>query len=172
MLLVRCEPQAWSASQTWRQIREIEGRPRVAARHRGVARPNWKEFRHPRAALLPAVLEAPNQVVIHFMAELAGYSGPWCWLSGHRSLRPKSRRLPIQEHKQKGAVAQSDVPRVKEAFMDKDRIKGAAKDLKGKAKEAVGKITGDAKSEAEGKADQVKGKAQNAVGGAKDALKK
>ena len=77
-----------------------------------------------------------------------------------------------RNNKQRGAVAQSDVPRAKEAFMDKDRIKGAAKDLKGKAKEAVGKITGDAKSEAEGKADQVKGKTQNAVGGAKDALKK
>jgi len=55
--------------------------------------------------------------------------------------------------------------------MDKDRLKGAANDMKGKAKEAVGKVTGDTKTEAEGKADQVKGKVENAVGGAKDALK-
>jgi uncharacterized protein YjbJ (UPF0337 family) len=55
--------------------------------------------------------------------------------------------------------------------MDKDRIKGAATDMKGKAKEALGKVTGDTKTEAEGKADQLKGKVQNAVGGAKDALK-
>jgi len=55
--------------------------------------------------------------------------------------------------------------------MDKDRLKGAASDMKGKVKEAVGKVTGDTKTEAEGKADQVKGKVQNAVGGAKDALK-
>ncbi|KAH2816165.1 hypothetical protein KXV85_004398, partial [Aspergillus fumigatus] len=34
--------------------------------------------------------------------------------------------------------------------------------------EGVGKMTGDAKTEAEGQADQVKGKAQNAVGGMKD----
>ena len=56
--------------------------------------------------------------------------------------------------------------------MDKDRVKGAATGLKGKAKEAVGKMTGDTKTEAEGQADQVKGKVQNAIGGAKDALKK
>ena len=55
--------------------------------------------------------------------------------------------------------------------MDKDRIEGAAEQAKGKIKEAVGKITGDSKTEAEGKADQIKGKVQNAVGGIKDALR-
>ena len=38
--------------------------------------------------------------------------------------------------------------------MDKDRVAGAAKQAKGKLKETVGKVTGDAKTEAEGKADQ------------------
>jgi uncharacterized protein YjbJ (UPF0337 family) len=52
--------------------------------------------------------------------------------------------------------------------MDKDRVEGAGTNIKGKIKEGVGKMTGDAKTEAEGQADQVKGKAQNAVGGAKD----
>ena len=52
--------------------------------------------------------------------------------------------------------------------MDKDRVEGAATNIKGKVKEGVGKMTGDAKREAEGQADQVKGKAQNAVGGVKD----
>jgi uncharacterized protein YjbJ (UPF0337 family) len=52
--------------------------------------------------------------------------------------------------------------------MDKDRIKGAAEQAKGKLKEAVGKVTGDSKTEAEGKADQAKGKVQNTVGGIKD----
>jgi len=80
--------------------------------------------------------------------------------------------LPIQEQQAEVRRCRRANVRAEEAFMDKDRIKGAAKDLKGKAKEAVGKVTGDAKIEAEGKADQVKGKAQNAVGGAKDALKK
>ena len=39
--------------------------------------------------------------------------------------------------------------------MDKDRIKGSAEQAKGKVKEWAGKITGDSKTEAEGKADQV-----------------
>jgi uncharacterized protein YjbJ (UPF0337 family) len=56
--------------------------------------------------------------------------------------------------------------------MDKDRVKGAANQAKGKIKEVAGKATGDAKLRTEGVADQVKGKVQNAVGGAKDALKK
>ena len=34
--------------------------------------------------------------------------------------------------------------------MDKDRIKGSAKQTKGAAKEVIGKVTGDAKLEAEG----------------------
>ena len=55
--------------------------------------------------------------------------------------------------------------------MDKDRIAGSAKVVKGKVKEAVGKVLGDAKLNAEGKADQVAGTAQNAVGGIKDALR-
>ena len=55
--------------------------------------------------------------------------------------------------------------------MDKYRIAGAAKKIKGSIKEIIGKATGDAKLEAEGKADKVEGKVQNAIGGLKDALK-
>ena len=55
--------------------------------------------------------------------------------------------------------------------MDKDRIEGMADQAKGSVKEAAGKISGDAKLEAEGKADKVSGKVQNAVGGAKDTLR-
>jgi uncharacterized protein YjbJ (UPF0337 family) len=56
--------------------------------------------------------------------------------------------------------------------MDKDRIAGAVKKIKGSIKENIGKATGDVKLEAEGKADKVEGKVQNAIGGLKDALKK
>jgi uncharacterized protein YjbJ (UPF0337 family) len=56
-------------------------------------------------------------------------------------------------------------------MVDKDRIKGAAEQAKGKAKEWTGKATGDKKTEVEGKVDQVKGKVRNAVGGAKDAMR-
>jgi uncharacterized protein YjbJ (UPF0337 family) len=55
--------------------------------------------------------------------------------------------------------------------MDKDRMKGSAKQAKGAVKEVAGKITGDAKLEAEGKSDKVAGKVQNAVGGLKDSLR-
>jgi uncharacterized protein YjbJ (UPF0337 family) len=55
--------------------------------------------------------------------------------------------------------------------MDKDRVAGWAKKIKGSIKEVVGKAAGDAKLEAEGKADKVEGKVQNAVGGLKDMLK-
>jgi two-component sensor histidine kinase/uncharacterized protein YjbJ (UPF0337 family) len=55
--------------------------------------------------------------------------------------------------------------------MDKDRVIGSAKVVKGKVKEAFGKATGDARLEAEGKADKIAGKVQNAFGGIKDALK-
>jgi uncharacterized protein YjbJ (UPF0337 family) len=55
--------------------------------------------------------------------------------------------------------------------MDKDRVKGSATNLGGKAKETAGKVTGDEKLKGEGVMDQVKGKVQNAVGGIKDAIK-
>ncbi len=54
---------------------------------------------------------------------------------------------------------------------DQDRIEGAARNIGGKIKEGVGKLTGDEKLKAEGKADQVAGKVQNTVGGIKDSLR-
>jgi uncharacterized protein YjbJ (UPF0337 family) len=56
--------------------------------------------------------------------------------------------------------------------MDKDRIVGAAKEIKGSVKETIGKVAGDAKLRSDGKADKIEGKVQNAFGGLKDALKK
>ena len=44
--------------------------------------------------------------------------------------------------------------------MDKDRIEGAAKQIKGTIKEAIGKVTGDTKIEAEGVAERAAGKVQ------------
>ena len=55
--------------------------------------------------------------------------------------------------------------------MDKDRVKGSAKIVKGRIKQAVGKAVGDAKFESEGKADKIEGKVQNAVGSMKDAIR-
>ena len=56
-------------------------------------------------------------------------------------------------------------------MVDDDRIKGSAQNMKGKLKEAAGKVTGDAKLETEGKGDQVAGKLKNAVGGLKDSVR-
>ena len=55
--------------------------------------------------------------------------------------------------------------------MDKDRIEGAGKQVKGAIKDAAGKVTGDRKLQAEGKADKIVGKVQNEVGKAKDAFR-
>ncbi len=55
--------------------------------------------------------------------------------------------------------------------MDKDRIIGVGKQLAGAAKEALGKLTGDAKLQVDGKAEQVAGRAQNLAGSVKDTLK-
>lgn len=49
--------------------------------------------------------------------------------------------------------------------------RGAMDKLKGKAKEAVGKLTGDRRKEAEGRTDRTKGKAEDAMGGAGDRAK-
>ncbi|HKM62693.1 MAG TPA: CsbD family protein [Acidisphaera sp.] len=55
--------------------------------------------------------------------------------------------------------------------MDKDRVVGSAKEIKGSIKETAGKVLGDAKLQAEGHAEKQEGKVQNAVGGLKDAVR-
>ncbi len=55
--------------------------------------------------------------------------------------------------------------------MDKDRVEGLGKKVSGSIKEAIGKITGDGATQAEGHAEKTTGAAQNAVGGAKDATR-
>jgi uncharacterized protein YjbJ (UPF0337 family) len=56
-------------------------------------------------------------------------------------------------------------------MMDKDRVKGAAEQAKGKVKEQAGKLTGDTKLESEGKVDKTAGRIRNTVGGMKDSLR-
>lgn len=52
--------------------------------------------------------------------------------------------------------------------MDQDRIEGAARNLAGRAQEAVGDLTGDTETEMHGKIKRVAGKAQQSVGAAAD----
>jgi uncharacterized protein YjbJ (UPF0337 family) len=55
--------------------------------------------------------------------------------------------------------------------MDKNRVAGSIKEIKGAAKTAVGKALGDAKLQSDGKSDQAEGKVQNAVGSVSDAVR-
>ena len=55
--------------------------------------------------------------------------------------------------------------------MDKARVDGMVDQAKGSVKETFGKVTGDTKTEAEGKADKAAGKAESAIGGAKDTVR-
>ena len=48
--------------------------------------------------------------------------------------------------------------------MDKDRVDGIGKQVSGSIKAAIGKVTGDTKTEAEGAAEKTSGKVQNSVG--------
>jgi uncharacterized protein YjbJ (UPF0337 family) len=62
-------------------------------------------------------------------------------------------------------------PENQELIMDKDRVEGAAHQAKGSVKEAVGKMTGDKKTQASGASEKAAGKVQNTAGGVKDAAK-
>lgn len=50
-------------------------------------------------------------------------------------------------------------------------MRAPRRNLQGKVKEGVGKVTGDAKLKSGGKADQVASKVQKAVNGAKDVVR-
>jgi uncharacterized protein YjbJ (UPF0337 family) len=55
--------------------------------------------------------------------------------------------------------------------MNKDEIKGKAKDVAGRVERQVGEWTGDSEKQAHGAAKQAEGKVQNAWGKVKDAAK-
>ncbi|WP_027192699.1 CsbD family protein [Fundidesulfovibrio putealis] len=56
--------------------------------------------------------------------------------------------------------------------MDKDQVKGRAKEVSGKVKEVAGKVVGDKKLEAKGNIEKNVGKAQAAYGDVKSEVKK
>jgi uncharacterized protein YjbJ (UPF0337 family) len=53
-----------------------------------------------------------------------------------------------------------------------DRAKAVAKNVEGKAQEAMGEVTGDPQDKAEGKAKQAEAKVRHGVEDAKDEVKK
>ena len=54
----------------------------------------------------------------------------------------------------------------------KDKAKATAKNIEGKVQEVVGDLTGDPKTQAEGKAKQTEAKVRHTVEDAKDGAKK
>lgn len=55
--------------------------------------------------------------------------------------------------------------------MNKDKIKGAAKDIGGKIQEEAGKLIGSKEQQLKGLKNQVKGKVQQHIGNLKEAVK-
>lgn len=56
--------------------------------------------------------------------------------------------------------------------MNKDKVKGQAKNIAGKVQEAAGKLVDNKTQEAKGLKLQLEGKVQNGYGEAKEAVKK
>jgi len=56
--------------------------------------------------------------------------------------------------------------------MNKDQVKGEAKDLAGKIQEEAGKLTGSKEQQAKGLEKQIEGKIQKGVGDLKETVKK
>ena len=55
--------------------------------------------------------------------------------------------------------------------MNKDQIKGTAKDIAGKVQEKAGRAVGSTEQEAKGIGKQISGKVQKGVGDVKEAVK-
>jgi uncharacterized protein YjbJ (UPF0337 family) len=55
--------------------------------------------------------------------------------------------------------------------MNKDQVKGTAKDVAGKAQEKAGKLVGSEEHQVKGMAKQVEGKVQKGVGDVKETIK-
>ena len=55
--------------------------------------------------------------------------------------------------------------------MNKDQVKGVAKDIEGTIQEKVGQLTGDKEQQAKGLGKQIAGNVQKGVGDAKEVVK-
>ncbi len=55
--------------------------------------------------------------------------------------------------------------------MNKDQVKGEAKDVAGKVQEEVGKLVGSKEQQAKGLSKQISGKVQKGVGDVKESIK-
>jgi uncharacterized protein YjbJ (UPF0337 family) len=55
--------------------------------------------------------------------------------------------------------------------MNKDQVKGEARDLAGKVQEEAGKLVGSKEQQAKGLSKQLSGKVQKGIGDAKESMK-
>ena len=55
--------------------------------------------------------------------------------------------------------------------MNRDQVKGTAKDIAGKVQQKVGEVTGNTSQQVKGLAKQVEGKVQKGAGDAEEALR-
>lgn len=56
-------------------------------------------------------------------------------------------------------------------MINKDQVEGIARQVKGSVEDAAGKMTGNKKTQAQGKADKIAGKVQKAYGDVKEKIK-
>jgi uncharacterized protein YjbJ (UPF0337 family) len=63
-------------------------------------------------------------------------------------------------------------PRLRGYTMNRNQMKGAAKNVAGKVQQKVGELTGNKTQQAKGVAKQVEGKVQRAAGNVEEALDK
>lgn len=59
----------------------------------------------------------------------------------------------------------------KETVMDRNRVEGAAKQVKGSVRETIGKVTGNRTTQARGATEKLTGKVQSKVGKFADAVR-
>jgi uncharacterized protein YjbJ (UPF0337 family) len=55
--------------------------------------------------------------------------------------------------------------------MNKDQVKGSAKDIAGKIQEEAGKLTGSTEQQVKGLGKQISGKVQKGIGDVKESVK-
>jgi uncharacterized protein YjbJ (UPF0337 family) len=97
-----------------------------------------------------------------------------CGGSGHSLRRQRSQgSLLTEENEDKSqAIAESKLFLGRNGHgSHKKRAKATAKNIEGKAQEALGKVTGDPEQQAKGKAKQAEAEVEHTVEDAKDALK-
>jgi uncharacterized protein YjbJ (UPF0337 family) len=80
-------------------------------------------------------------------------------------------KRPVSVHPHRPLFPFGVCSTLEDEIMDKDRVVGSAKQVKGAVKQSVGRAVGDAKLKSEGQADKVEGKIQNAIGSRRDRLK-